>query len=179
MVCTLLPLPPPPAQPRVQRITPNSPPGLLLKVGLSLGHSQRKKSGRARVTWRKEAFRQPQWRLLEDEIREQRPAVQGTVLLCSGRTLELRRRRPRSPQASEVPGHLGCPGLSFWTCGLYSISPDKIPPWPSVLLARTPPGLIRVSLPRFQAHCWGKEEGVVAARLLRQEWTAGRGVGGT
>lgn len=28
------------------------------------------------MTWRKEAFRQPQWRLLEDEIREQRTAIQ-------------------------------------------------------------------------------------------------------
>ena len=109
------------------------------------------------MTWRKEAFRQPQWRLLEDEIREQRTAIQGTALLCSGCTRGLRCRRPRSLQASEVPGHLGCPGLNSWTCGLYSISPDKIPPRPSVLLARTP-GLIRVFLPRFQARCWGRRK---------------------
>lgn len=165
-------------QPRVHLITSNSPAGPCLIGGLSLGHSQRKELGRARVTWRKEAFRQPQWRLLEDEIREQRTAIQGTALLCSRCTQGLRCRRPRSLQASEVPGHLGCPGLNSWTCRLYSISRDKIPPRPSVWLARTP-GLIRVVLSRFHAHCWGKEEGVVAARALRREWTAGRGVGGS
>ena len=115
-------------QPRVHLITSNSPAGPCLIGGLSLGHRQRKELGRARVTWRKEAFRQPQWRLLEDEIREQRTAIQGTALLCSRCTQGLRCRRPRSLQASEVPGHLGCPGLNSWTCRLYSISRDKIPP---------------------------------------------------
>lgn len=57
------------------------------------------------MTWRKEIFRQPQWRLLEDEIREQRPAVQGTVLLRSGRTPQTQKPAgKRSSGPSRLPG---------------------------------------------------------------------------
>ena len=143
---------------------------------------EKTESGKARVTWRKEAFRQLQSRLLEDEIRDQRTEIQGAGhgLLCAP-VLRIHTGAPppqtQKPAAKRSSWPSSCLGLSSWTCGLYSVSLDKIPPRPSVLLARTP-GLVTVFCPGFSRTAGGRE-GVGAALPLRWEWKVGHSVGGS